>query len=159
MPSIQAHWALIAAANEVLLETDRVEKSLPKAPSIVPALVKAYAEGDSPWCLLDSHHRHMESRWYNFDPGQDYESLEKLIKKAEQRYTHVGSELARLFAAHAGQFYDRAAFDALAREIHALYAQESDDHAEHFRRRLDRQLRDRHHAPIVWGQPPESGSR
>ena len=26
--------------------------------------VKAYAEGDSPWCLLDSHHRHMESRWY-----------------------------------------------------------------------------------------------
>jgi hypothetical protein len=97
MPSIQAHWALIAAANEVLLEADRVEKSLTKAPSTVPALVKAYAEGDLPWCLLDSHHRHMESRWYNFDPGQDYESLEKLIKKAEQRYTHVGSELAKLF--------------------------------------------------------------
>src|SRR5207253_3029029 len=97
MPSIQAHWALIAATSEVLLEADRVEKSLTKAPSTVPALVKAYAEGDSPWCLLDSHHLHMESRWYNFDPGQDYESLEKLIKKAEQRYTHVGSELAKLF--------------------------------------------------------------
>lgn len=64
------------------------------------------------------------------------------------------AELARFFAAHAGQFYDRAAFDALAREIRDLYAQESDDHADHFRRRLDRQLRDRHHAPVGWDPVP-----
>ena len=84
MPSIQAHWALIAAAAEVLLETDRVAKALKKAPSTVTTLIKAYAEGDSPWCLLDTHHRHMESRWHNFDPetGEDDGSLEKLIVKA-----------------------------------------------------------------------------
>ena len=44
-PPIQAHWALIAAIAEVLLEADRVEKSLKKPPTTVPALVKAYADG------------------------------------------------------------------------------------------------------------------
>jgi hypothetical protein len=101
MPAIQAHWALIAAIAEVLLEADRVENALKKPPTTVLALVKAYADGDSPWCLLDSHHRHMESRWYNFDPGEDHESLDKLIRKAERRYTHVGSEFAKHFI---GQF-------------------------------------------------------
>ena len=99
MPSIQAHWALIAAIAEVLLEADRVEKSLKKLPTTVPALVKAYAEGDSPWCLLDSHHRHMASRWFKFESGDDDGSLEKLVLNADRRYTHVGSELARHFVA------------------------------------------------------------
>jgi hypothetical protein len=48
MPSIQAHWALIAAIADVLLEADRVEKSLKKPPTTLPALVKAYADGNSP---------------------------------------------------------------------------------------------------------------
>ena len=42
-------------------------RRLKKPPTTVPALVKAYAEGEAPWCLLDTHHRHMESRWYNFE--------------------------------------------------------------------------------------------
>ena len=46
-------------------------KSLKKPPTTVPALVKAYAEGDSPWCLLDSHHRHMASRWFKFESSDD----------------------------------------------------------------------------------------
>ena len=96
MPAIQAHWALVAAAAEVLLEADRVAKALKKAPAAVPGMIKAYAEGDSPWCLLDTHHRTMESRWYNFEPemGEQHDGLEKLILKAEERYTEVGSELA-----------------------------------------------------------------
>lgn len=101
MPSIQAHWALIAAIAEVLLEAVRVEKSLKKPPTTIPALVKAYADGDSPWCLLDSHHRHMASRWFKFEAGDDNGSLEKLVLNADRRYTHVGSELARHFI---GQF-------------------------------------------------------
>jgi hypothetical protein len=101
MPSIQAHWALIAAIAEVLLETERVEKSLKKPPTTVPALVKAYADGDSPWCLLDSHHRHMAGRWFKFESGDDDGSLEKLVLKADERYTDVGSELAKHFI---GQF-------------------------------------------------------
>src|SRR5271157_2091274 len=98
-PTIQAHWALLAAVAEVLLETDRVGNALKDAPKTVVGLVHAYAEGESPWCLVDTHHRHMESRWYNFDPdaSDPHPGLEKLILKAEQRYTEVGSQLAKAF--------------------------------------------------------------
>jgi PglZ domain len=98
-PSVQARWALISSAGEVLIEADRVEKALKNPPTTVPALVTAYAGDDEPWCLLDTHHRHMESRRYNFEfgPNGDHNTLEKLINKAEQRYTEVGSELAKHF--------------------------------------------------------------
>ena len=97
MPSIQAHWALIASAAEVLLEADRVAKDLKRPPTTIPALIKHYADGSIPWCLLDTHHRHMETRWYNFDPGEQQQGLEKLIVKARQRYTEVGSQLSKHF--------------------------------------------------------------
>ncbi|MGA8616437.1 MAG: PglZ domain-containing protein [Xanthobacteraceae bacterium] len=99
MPAIQARWALISSAAEVLIEADRVGKAIKNAPITVPALVKAYADDDEPWCLLDTHHRHMESRKYNFEfaANNTHHGLEKLITKAEQRYTEVGSELARYF--------------------------------------------------------------
>jgi hypothetical protein len=99
LPAIQARWALISSAAEVLLEASRVGNALKKAPTNLPDLVKAYADDGDPWCLLDTHHRHMESRKYNFEfaANNDHDGLEKLITKAEQRYTEVGSELARLF--------------------------------------------------------------
>src|SRR5271157_5818031 len=98
-PTIQAHWALLAAVAQVLLEADRVANTLKDAPKTVTGLVQAYAEGESPWCLLDTHHRHLESRWYNFDPdaSDPHPGLDKLILKAEQRYTEVGSQLAKAF--------------------------------------------------------------
>jgi hypothetical protein len=99
IPAIQARWALICSAAEVLIEADRVGKALKKAPTTVPALVKAYADDDEPWCVLDTHHRNMESRKYNFDfaSNNEHHGLEKLITRAEQRYTEVGSELAKHF--------------------------------------------------------------
>ncbi|HEV2491948.1 MAG TPA: PglZ domain-containing protein [Terriglobia bacterium] len=102
IPAIQARWALVCSAADVLIEADRVGKALKTAPATVPALVRAYAEGDEPWCLLDTHHRNMESRKYNFEFASDKEhhELEKLITKAEQRYTEVGSELAKTFITH-----------------------------------------------------------
>lgn len=97
-PKLQARWALVASAAEVLLEADRVEKALKKAPGSVAGMIKAYAEGTEPWCLLDTHHRHMESRWYNFEPyGDDHDSIEKLIIRARRRYVAVGSEITRKF--------------------------------------------------------------
>ena len=61
-------------------------------------MINAYAEGLDPWCLLDTHHRHMESRWHNFEPyGDDHDSIEKLVIRARQRYTEVGSRIARCF--------------------------------------------------------------
>ena len=50
--------------------------------------------------MLDTYHRHLGSRKYNFDfdAGGEHQGLEKLITKAEQRYTEVGSALAKHFA-------------------------------------------------------------
>jgi hypothetical protein len=102
VPAIQARWALVASTAEVLLEADRVAGALKKAPTTVPALVEAYAGGEAPWCLLDTHHRHMESRWYSFEPegGDDQRTLDELVVRAEQRYTEVGSQLAKHFVTH-----------------------------------------------------------
>ena len=98
-PAVQARWALIAAAGEVLLEADRVAKEIKKPLATVPAFVKAYAEDDEPWCLLDTYHRHLESRKYSFDfaANDEHQGLDKLIAKAEQRYMEVGSALAKHF--------------------------------------------------------------
>jgi hypothetical protein len=103
MPTVQAHWALIASAAEVLLEADRVAKALKKPPATIPTLIKTYAEGESAWCLLDTYHRHMESRWYNFEAVEEQDGLEKLIVKARQRYVEVGSEMARHFVTQFGK--------------------------------------------------------
>jgi hypothetical protein len=98
-PAVQARWALIAAAAEVLLEADRLAKEIKKPPVTTSALVKAYAEDDKPWCVLDTYHRHLESRKFNFDfdASGEHQGLDKLITKAEQRYMEVGSALAKLF--------------------------------------------------------------
>ncbi|HBL24226.1 MAG TPA: hypothetical protein DDZ40_08930 [Deltaproteobacteria bacterium] len=97
-PKLQARWALVAAAAEVLLEAERVEKALKKSPQSITGMIKEYAEGAEPWCLLDTQHRHMESRWYNFEPhGDDHDSIEKLVIQARRRYVAVGSEIARQF--------------------------------------------------------------
>ena len=65
-------------------------------------------------------------------------------------------QLAHTFAAYEGQFYDRLAFDDLARQVHALYAPAD---ADLFRSRLDRRLRDRHSAPVAWDVPPPGSGR
>ncbi len=85
-PAVQARWALVAAAAEVLIAADRVAKEIKDPPATIPALVKAYAEDEEPWCLLDTHHRHLESRWYNFEfaTGDSQESLDQLVTKAEE---------------------------------------------------------------------------
>ena len=64
------------------------------------------------------------------------------------------AHVARHFAAHVGQFYCRREFDALARRASALYAARSGEAALLFRRRLDRRLHDRHHAPVRWDAAP-----
>lgn len=64
--------------------------------------------------------------------------------------TKSPSQLALTFAAYAGQFYDRASFDDLARRVSDLYADANDTHAREFRDRLNRRLYDRFHEPVVW---------
>ena len=76
-------------------------------------------------------------------------SLSEQLALAVRCQTPV--RLASTFASLEGQFYDRAPFDNLARQVHALY--EPAD-ADLFRSRLDRRLRDRHSAPVDWTVQP-----
>ena len=96
LPGIQAYWALIAKAAHVLLEADRVAQATKGKTADALALIRSYAEGDCPWCLLDTHHRHMESRRYNFEfePGQRHEGLERLRPQGD-RAIHGGRLRAR----------------------------------------------------------------
>lgn len=64
------------------------------------------------------------------------------------------ARIAQTLASSCGQFYDRAPFDAVAREVYALYAEESDVSASCFRRRLDRQLRERFWPAVAWETAP-----
>lgn len=97
-PQLQSSWALVASVAEVLLEADRVEQALKKTAASLSDVIEFYTEGTNPWCVLDTYHRHMETRWYNFEPHRDdHDNLEKLVVKARQRYSEVGSEIARCF--------------------------------------------------------------
>ena len=97
-PRLQARWALVASAAEVLFTADRLEQALKRAPASVTGMIKEYTKDADPWCLLDTHHRHMESRWYSYEVhGDDQDSIEKLVIRARQRYVKVGSEMARCF--------------------------------------------------------------
>lgn len=57
------------------------------------------------------------------------------------------ARLAQTFAAFVGQFYDRPAFDAFARQASDCY---DPARARTFRAHLDRRLADRHHETVVW---------
>lgn len=66
------------------------------------------------------------------------------------------TRLAQTFAAFVGQFYDREAFDALARQVSDLYDAER---ASTFRSQLDRRLCDRYRAPVAWEVAPQAADR
>ncbi|MDQ6673467.1 MAG: hypothetical protein M3069_22440 [Chloroflexota bacterium] len=76
-------------------------------------------------------------------------SLSEQLALAVRCQTPV--RLASTFASLEGQFYDRAPFDNLARQVHALY---EPTEADVFHTRLDRRLRDRHSAPVDWTVQP-----
>ena len=65
------------------------------------------------------------------------------------------TRLAQTFAAFVGQFYDRSAFDTLARQVRDLYDLERPEHAHRFRSQLDRRLSDRCRDPVAWDIDPQ----
>lgn len=101
IPEAQARWGLIAVAGQLLLEAERIEAEMEASPNAdARAIFSAYAEfEDAPWCLFDTYHRHMERRYLNFDfaTGEEDHELERLVNRARQRYSEVGSVLAERF--------------------------------------------------------------
>jgi PglZ domain len=103
VPDLQAHWALIAAAGQVLLEAGSIEQEMKALAPGFEIIFRAYTEGERPWCMLDTTHRHMERRWHSFDfeIGSRYKSLDQLVVKARQRYMEVGGKLSEAFLSRA----------------------------------------------------------
>jgi len=98
-PKLQARWALVALAGRLLLEAERVDRESKAAGSDPMAYLRAYAEGETPWCLLDTHHRHLERHWHRFEaePGDLDGRLEQLVSAARNRYSTVSGDLAERF--------------------------------------------------------------
>lgn len=104
-PDTQAEWGLIAVVGQVLLEAGRIEQELKQPGLNAKTIFEKYTGGTnssvsaSPWCLLDTYHRHMERRChhFDFDLGGRHANLEKLIAKARERYMAVGASLAKSF--------------------------------------------------------------
>jgi hypothetical protein len=99
LPGVQAQWALVAVTGQLLLEAERLEQEVKSAAPGADDWIVAYTEGESPWCMLDTYHRHMERRYHNFDfdSGEAHELLKKAITKARHRYMEVGGALAEQF--------------------------------------------------------------
>ncbi|MEO8285040.1 MAG: PglZ domain-containing protein [Chloroflexota bacterium] len=108
-PSVKARWQIIQTAAHVLFAAQAVEAGL-KALGVgspVEKLLDLYTgKGASnatqdlaPWCLLDTYHRRLMQLYYNFDAatGARYEMLERLVVRAQQRYSSVGDVLANRF--------------------------------------------------------------
>ncbi len=116
VPEVQAQWALMVVTGHVLLEAGRIEQGLKSVGNDAGSIFSAYTTGDQPWCLLDTHYRHMEHRYYDVS-FQLNDQFEQLLSRARQRYMEVGSMLAETFLrAYQGQkFHIKGAL--LQREI------------------------------------------
>lgn len=88
-----------------------------------------------------------------------YETLSPAQQLDVAVQTKTPARLAQTFAAFVGQFYDRGAFDALARQVNDRYEAENADYAYRFRATLNRRLHDRYHAPVAWEVSPGGTDR
>jgi len=110
-PAVQARWRLISAALELLAMAQEIETGLKSFRGGAVTLLRHYTGssigeqderrgeplGERPWCLLDTHQRHLERRYHDFSFDAMHETLEKLIARARQHYMDVGDILAQRF--------------------------------------------------------------
>jgi len=117
-PALRARWALAHTAGQLLAESVRVEHELKGIADQPEALLRAYVEGDQPWCLLDTYQRTLERRWHIYDL-EGSPSLEQLVVRARQRFMAVGGALAERFTRALATARFRTTGITLQREIFA----------------------------------------
>ncbi|MDP9365363.1 MAG: PglZ domain-containing protein, partial [Chloroflexota bacterium] len=99
-PAVQPHWQIDQTALDLLRTAEVIERDLKELTGGPEMILRRYgegADGQEPWCLLDTHHRHLERRAEGFDVGPGHESLEKLLAHARRRYQAVGESLAERY--------------------------------------------------------------
>lgn len=107
-PETKARWELIGDAARVLLEARHVEQALKKVRGL-ESLIADYAQGETPWCELDTWQRRLERDHHMFDHDPASQpSLARLVAHARDRYARAADLLATRFS-HA---YRDARFEA-----------------------------------------------
>jgi hypothetical protein len=98
-PTDQLRWSLVETAARLLMAGARVRVELHRLQKSPAAMVRAYAEGPEPWCLLDTYHRHLERQYTTFDLeiGGEHDRLEQVIARARRRYMEVVGRCAEGF--------------------------------------------------------------
>jgi hypothetical protein len=98
-PSLRLRWTLFETVGRVLMTAGRVKAELKTGRRNAEALVKAYAEGDNPWCQLDTEYRHLERQFTTFDLelNEEHDQLERLVQHARQTYADVLGDCAEAF--------------------------------------------------------------
>lgn len=108
-PTIQPRWQIDQTALRLLATADGIARGLKSLTGGPETILERYGQGSGeqePWCLLYTHHRHLERRAESFDFAPGQESLERLLASARQRYREVGEMLAERFLRllHAASF-------------------------------------------------------
>jgi PglZ domain-containing protein len=100
LPAHQLRWALIENAARVFLTSHRISGVLKTAKKNASAMVKAYTEGPSAWCALDTCYRHLERQYATFDLELTgaHDHLQKVMERTRQRYTETVGTCAEAFA-------------------------------------------------------------
>ncbi|NCC30999.1 MAG: hypothetical protein EOM24_03125, partial [Chloroflexia bacterium] len=121
-PTIQARWALSHTAGMLLYEATRIERELKAMPTDPVALLRAYTEGEKPWCLLDTYQRTLERRWHTFELSDQAacQTLEDIVTRARQRFMEVGDRLACAFTQALAQTKGALTGLSRQREIFAM---------------------------------------
>jgi hypothetical protein len=99
-PLHQIHWSLLETAARLHAIASRILAEL-KAGKRSPAeMITAYSSGDSPWCLLDTYHRHLERLFSVFDLSVDgpHDRLEQVVHQTRQAYVDVVGSCAEAFS-------------------------------------------------------------
>jgi hypothetical protein len=99
-PTVQARWALLAVAAQLLTEVERVDRALKPAHTLdAAAFIEQYTNAREPWCQLDTAHRTLErlALSIDLDPHGREAELEQLMAHVRQAYVRVIDMQARHF--------------------------------------------------------------
>jgi len=87
----QLRWALLDDAAQILNLCSRIIADLKTVEKSPTAMVQTYVEHDSPWYILDTHYRHLETKYSTFDLelGREHRTLEQVVALIRQKYSQT----------------------------------------------------------------------
>jgi hypothetical protein len=101
-------WSLLETAANLVMAATRIKTELKSARKNPAEMIKAYtagispmSDGNNPWFLLDTHHRHLEKQYTTFDLeiSGEHDLLEQVIYRARQKYMETVGLCAEAFTA------------------------------------------------------------